>query len=50
MLMAAKLEQPISPDFNMMIWALPQHLRKFVSKSELLDLEENIVFTLDFDV
>ena len=50
LLMAAKLEQPMSPDFNMMIWALPQPLRKFVSKPELLDLEENIIRTLDFDV
>lgn len=50
MLMAAKLEQPISPSFDMMILALPQHLRMFVCKSDLLNLEETILFTLDFDL
>ena len=42
-LMAAKLEQPISPSFNRMINLLPDEERKFVSKSQLIELEADIL-------
>jgi len=35
-LMAAKLEQPISPSFNRMINLLPDEERKYVSKTQLI--------------
>jgi hypothetical protein len=35
-LMAAKLEQPISPSFNRMINLLPDEERKYVSKKQLI--------------
>lgn len=39
-LMAAKLEQPISPSFNRMISLLPAEHRYLISKDDLIDLEE----------
>lgn len=38
-LMAAKLEQPISPSFNRMINLLPDEERKYVTKKQLIELE-----------
>jgi hypothetical protein len=38
-LMAAKLEQPISPSFNRMINLLPDEERKYVTKKHLIHLE-----------
>jgi len=38
-LMAAKLEQPISPSFNRMINLLPDYEKKHVTKKQLIDLE-----------
>jgi len=35
-LMAAKLEQPISPSFNRMINLLPEEERKYVTKKQLI--------------
>ena len=40
MLMAAKLEQPISPSFNRMVALLPSHTQKRVTKQDLIKLEE----------
>lgn len=48
-LMAAKLEQPISPSFNRMINLLPDEERKYVSKKQLIQLEEDIIQKLGFD-
>lgn len=42
-LMAAKLEQPISPSFSRMISLLTDVERKVVSKKSLIDLEEKIL-------
>lgn len=50
MLMAAKLQQPVSPSFNKMIEQLPDKHRHQVKKQELIDLEFFIVSTLQFDV
>lgn len=50
LLMAAKLEQPISPSFNRMIALLPELERKRTAKTDLIDLEEKILLALDFDV
>jgi hypothetical protein len=46
MLMAAKLEQPISPSFSRMITLLPEDQRDKVKKRDLIDLEFEIVFGL----
>lgn len=48
-LMAAKIEQPISPSFNRMINFLPESQKARVNKSALIDLEEKIVCALDFE-
>jgi hypothetical protein len=48
-LMAAKLEQPISPSFNRMINLLPENERKHVSKAQLIELEQDIIRQLGFD-
>ena len=48
-LMAAKLEQPISPSFTRMINLLTEDEKKFVSKQQLIDLEYHILQILGFD-
>ena len=48
-LMAAKLEQPISPSFNRMIKLLPAKNQKETSKQDLIDLESDIVRVLDWN-
>jgi len=49
LLMAAKIEQPISPSFNRMINLLPESQRGRIRKYDLIELEEKIVFALEFD-
>ena len=49
MLMAAKLEQPVSPSFYKMINYLTENEKKYVSKSSLIDLEAKILVVLGFD-
>lgn len=49
LLIAAKIEQPISPSFNRMINLLPESRKARIVKEDLIDLEENIVKALDFD-
>jgi len=49
LLMAAKIEQPISPSFNRMINLLPENQRGYIKKQDLVDLEELIVFELEFE-
>jgi hypothetical protein len=39
MLIAAKLEQPISPSFNRMLNLIPETKRKGITKKSLIDLE-----------
>jgi hypothetical protein len=48
-LMAAKLEQPISPSFLRMIGLLTEDEQRQVNKAALIDLEARIIFTLGFD-
>ena len=48
-LMAAKLEQPISPSFSRMISLLSVDEQKFVNKQSLIDLEAQILIKLGFD-
>lgn len=48
-LMAAKLEQPISPSFTRMISLLTEEEKKLVTKQKLIDLETNILITFGFD-
>ena len=47
-LMAAKMEQPISPSFNRMILLLYENHKIKLKKVDLLDLEEKILRTLEF--
>ena len=48
MLMAAKLEQPISPSFNRMIALLPAFAPEIIKKQDLINLEEKILIALQF--
>ena len=48
-LMAAKLEQPISPSFSRMISLLSADEQKFVNKQSLIDLEAQILIKLGFE-
>ena len=50
MLMAAKLEQPISPSFNRMLALLPSSEQSRITKQDLIDLEEDILITLKFSL
>ena len=49
MLMAAKLEQPISPSFTRMIGLLSEDEQINVTKRGLIDLESDILITMNFD-
>lgn len=49
LLMAAKIEQPISPSFNRMINLLPENQRGSINKQDLIELEKKIVFALEFE-
>ncbi len=48
-LLAAKLEQPISPSFTRMISLLTEEEQKLVTKQDLIDLEEQILVLFGFD-
>lgn len=49
MLLAAKLEQPISPSFSRMISLLSDDEKKNVSKKQLIELEADILIQMGFD-
>lgn len=49
-LLAAKLEQPISPSFNRMLSLLSEHQRMNLSRDGLIKLEKHIMETLEFDL
>ena len=49
-LMAAKLEQPIQPNFNRMIRLVKQKWDVDYYRDDLIDLETGIIRTLDFDL
>ena len=49
-LMAAKLEQPIQPNFNRMIRLVKQKWDVDYYRDDLIDLETSIIRTLDFDL
>lgn len=48
--MAAKMYQHMNPCFEMMIDKLPTLLRNQVNRDQLIALEKNIIFALDFDL
>ena len=50
LLMAAKLEQPISPSFTRMISLLPESQREHITKNQLVKLEKNILEVLEFNL
>ena len=47
--MSAKLEQPISPSFNRMISLLEDDEKTRISKTDLIDLEEDIMRRLKYE-
>lgn len=49
MLLAAKLEQPISPSFSRMISLLSDDEKKNVTKKQLIELEADILVQMGFD-
>ena len=49
MLLAAKLEQPVSPNFRRMIMLLTEQEQKNVTKEALVELEEEILTKFGFD-
>ena len=49
-LMAAKLEQPIQPSFNRMVKLVADQWDVHLTRQDLLNLEESIIRTLDFDL
>ena len=49
MLLAAKLEQPISPNFKRMIMLLSEQEQRKVTKDALEELEEEILIKFGFD-
>lgn len=49
-LLAAKLEQPISPSFNRMINLLSDEHKKCVSKSNLISLERRMLTDMEFSM
>ena len=49
-LLAAKLEEPISPSFTRMINLLAEQQQTILEKQALIDLEEQIIKMLDFSV
>lgn len=49
-LIAAKLEQPISPSFSRMIRLVKDQWGVIIRKQDVLDLEEDIIRRLDFDL
>lgn len=49
MLMAAKLEQPISPSFSRMIALLSKAEQEIVTKASLKEMEKDIIDKLGFD-
>jgi hypothetical protein len=49
MLVAAKLEQPISPSFSRMISLLSDDEKKNVTKKQLIELEADILVVMGFD-
>jgi len=50
LLIAAKLEEPISPSFKKMIKLLPIDLQAETTKPELLKLEKFVITTLQFNL
>jgi len=50
LLMAAKLAQPISPSFTRMISLLKQQNIDHIEKQHMIDLEESIIRTLDYNL
>lgn len=49
LLLAAKMEQPISPSFNRLIGLLTEEEKKYVSKPGLIELESHILVKMGFD-
>ena len=48
--MSAKLSEPMSPSFKRMIGLLTEDEKKFVDKEQLIELEEDILVKLEFDL
>ena len=48
--MAAKLAQPVSPSFTRLISLLQSQNINHIEKQHIVDLEESIIRTLDFNL
>jgi hypothetical protein len=49
LIMAAKIEQPMTPSISRMISLLSDAEKEFVTKQDVIFLEEEIIKMLDFD-
>ena len=49
-LIAAKLEEPVSPSFNRLMAIIPSIERRRMSKKDLTELEKKILMAFDFDI
>ena len=49
-LMAAKLEEPMQPSYNRMVRLVASSWNLNIDKKDLIDLEEDIIRQLDFDL
>lgn len=49
-LMAAKLEEPIQPSYNRMVRLVSNEWNVTLNKRELIELEDDIIHQLDFDL
>ena len=50
LLLAVKIEEPISPSFERMVNLLRKYDIMSISKQDLIDLEEQIIIKLDFSL
>ena len=48
LLLAAKIEEPVSPSFTRMIKLIAEFQQVSLEKQEIIDLEENVIILLDF--
>ena len=49
-LLACKLEQPVAPSFTRMVRLVQENWNLQIFKQDLIELEERIIKTLDFDL
>lgn len=50
LILAAKMEQPMNPSINMMLKLLTEEERRLVTKENVIQMEEALLFNFDFDL